>query len=223
MSSMSLKTMHGVAVSDIASNPDAAPTVHALIGYGGTQERVSKWLGGSREQQASGCPSSDPFLILLRYANMHWCVSEHASEARASEPQIRAFARRIIEHGFPRSFQKGDSMVEEIERVEKSRLSEYLSLAWDQLESSEQRTLVDRFNARVTKALLGSGPLEARTREVVLAHVAAIAEEEVGRRVEEIRARVVQEVESRWAEVVEGIVARRLAEAVAKIKAEMLK
>lgn len=122
---------------------------------------------------------------------------------------------------FPKWFKGGDIMVEYIRKTEDQLLRVYLDSAWTMLTEEERQELSARFNTRILKAINGSGALEVRTKEVVLQHVARIADEVVAARAEEIRAQVTREVDRRWEEMVEAVVSRRLAEAIAKIKLEM--
>jgi hypothetical protein len=105
--------------------------------------------------------------------------------------------------------------------AESAAYETYLSKSWETLSPKEQEVIRSAFHTRVVKALQGGGLFETRTRETILQRVSELAEEEVGRRVDEIRARVIAECDKRWEEMVEAVVTRRLNEAVAKVKAEM--
>jgi len=110
-----------------------------------------------------------------------------------------------------------------IEKAEELKLRDYLDSAWSALSEDERAEFCARFNARILKAINGGGgPLEARTKELVLLHVAKIADEVVSQRVEEIRAQVTKEVDRRWQETVEAVVTKMLSQAIAKVKAEMV-
>lgn len=188
--------------------------------------------------------ADDPALIVLRFANLGLHLDDRCkSKFRAqygreptedevhtavidvmTEMENRLKNGDAVPFKFPETFKDGHKMAEHIDNVETEKYSGYLSMAWNSITDAQRQELIDRFNARVLKAInSGGGPLEARTKEVILQCVARLAQEEIDRRLEEIRAQVVKEVDRRWGEVVEQLVSRRLAEAVAKIKLEFSK
>jgi hypothetical protein len=105
--------------------------------------------------------------------------------------------------------------------MDQKEVSTYLDIAWSLLTDDQKAELCQRFYTVMIKSL--NAGLEPRTRETILQYAMTLAEEELERRTEEIRAKVVEEIEARWSKVVEAVVTAKLADALAEVKARVVR
>ena len=193
----------------------------------------TRFLGGLKAEIRIS--ERDPYIVLTRVAVICLFLEDKGIKACThgdvvASNEIGPYLDKLISDRtnggqkpfeLPKNYTKGDGIVAEVEKRETSLIGQYLDFSWLGLSDEQRQELRDRFNARVLKALNGGSGWEVRIKEIILQHVARMADEVIAHRTEEIRAQVEKEVDRRWSEVVESIVAKKLADAVAKIKAEM--
>jgi hypothetical protein len=96
----------------------------------------------------------------------------------------------------------------------------YLNRAWDLLDEQQQKEAADTLHKALLKSIREPAT-DTRIRAMVQAMVAELTTLELGERLAELRSRVATEVSRRWDEAVTSTVSKQLADAIAKIKAEM--
>lgn len=182
----------------------------------GREEKEDRWM----------CPRHDPWIQLARF---HFLAHVAAATVGGSAEQLEDSEIVFILEAFPAGSDLGPEAMSRykydgdayIMEMAKKQVRTFLDVAWTMLTEEQRTELAQRFYTSMVKQL-GNG-LEPRTKEAIMQFAMTIANEELDRRTEEIRRKVTSEIDARWEKMVENLVAARLADAVAKIKAEMVR